>query len=57
MTMIAVPPDFAAATMLREGRAGRAWTLVRCVDYWLWALSAGLTEDPARCEIIVRQLI
>ncbi len=31
----------------------RAWTLVRCVDYWLWGLSAGLTYDPARCEVIV----
>lgn len=35
----------------------RAWTLVRCVDYWLWALSVGLTDDPARCEAIVRRLI
>lgn len=25
------------------------WALVRCVDYWLWGLSVGLTEDPARC--------
>lgn len=30
----------------------RSWTLVRCVDYWLWGLSVGLTEDPARCEAI-----
>jgi hypothetical protein len=22
---------------------------VRSVDYWLWGLSVGLTEDPARC--------
>jgi streptomycin 6-kinase len=28
------------------------WLLVRCVDYWLWGLSVGLTYDPARCEII-----
>jgi len=35
----------------------RAWTLVRCVDYWLWALSVGLTEDPVRCAVIVRTLI
>ncbi len=34
----------------------RSWTLVRCVDYWLWAVSAGLTYDPARCEIIVSWL-
>jgi streptomycin 6-kinase len=38
-------------------KRARAWTLVRCVDYWLWALSAGLTEDPDRCEAIVRWLI
>ncbi len=30
----------------------RAWTVVRCVDYWLWGLSIGLTEDPIRCETI-----
>jgi streptomycin 6-kinase len=35
----------------------RAWTLVRCVDYWLWGVSAGLTYDPARCEVIVNWLI
>ncbi|HVC35572.1 MAG TPA: aminoglycoside phosphotransferase family protein [Chloroflexota bacterium] len=34
----------------------RSWTLVRCVDYWLWALSIGLTEDPARCEVITQWL-
>jgi streptomycin 6-kinase len=31
----------------------RAWTAVRCVDYWLWGLSVGLTYDPARCEAIL----
>jgi streptomycin 6-kinase len=34
----------------------RAWTLVRCVDYWLWGLSVGLTEDPVRCEFITNWL-
>lgn len=34
----------------------RAWTLVRCVDYWLWGLSVGLTEDPVRCQRIVAWL-
>ncbi len=34
----------------------RAWTLVRCVDYWLWGLSVGLTEDPARCQQITHWL-
>jgi len=35
----------------------RAWTLVRCVDYWLWGVSVGLTEDPARCETITNWLV
>lgn len=30
----------------------RLWTLVRCVDYWLWGVSVGLTEDPKRCRVI-----
>jgi streptomycin 6-kinase len=34
----------------------RSWTFVRCVDYWLWGASIGLTEDPARCEIITNWL-
>lgn len=34
----------------------RAWTLVRCVDYWLWGLRVGLTEDPKRCAVIVQWL-
>ncbi len=34
----------------------REWTLVRCVDYWLWGISVGLTYDPARCERIVEWL-
>ncbi|GAB2571747.1 hypothetical protein Aab01nite_04140 [Paractinoplanes abujensis] len=28
---------------------GRDWVVYRTVDYWLWGLSAGLTEDPVRC--------
>lgn len=31
----------------------RAWSLVRCVDYWLWSLNVGLTEDPLRCARVV----
>lgn len=34
----------------------RAWTFVRCVDYWLWGLTVGLTYDPARCQRIVSWL-
>jgi hypothetical protein len=31
----------------------RSWTVVRCVDYWLWGVSIGLTQDPTRCEAII----
>ncbi len=27
-----------------------AWSTVRLVDYWLWALETGLTDDPLRCQ-------
>lgn len=30
----------------------RAWSLLHTIDYWLWALSAGLTEDPVRCALL-----
>jgi streptomycin 6-kinase len=29
---------------------GRDWVVFRTVDYWLWGLAAGLTEDPQRCR-------
>jgi streptomycin 6-kinase len=29
---------------------GRDWVVYRTVDYWLWGLAAGLTEDPQRCR-------
>jgi streptomycin 6-kinase len=32
---------------------GRDWVLFRAVDYWLWALRAGFTEDPERCRRLV----
>jgi streptomycin 6-kinase len=32
---------------------GRDWVVFRTVDYWLWALTAGLTEDPRRCLRLV----
>ena len=34
----------------------RRWVLVRCVDYWLWGLEHGLTEDPKRCRRIIAAL-
>lgn len=41
-----------AAAAIDPWRA-RAWSLVRCLDYWLWGLSVGLTEDPARCARVL----
>lgn len=35
----------------------RRWTLVRCVDYWLWELSVGWKDDPARCASIINWLV
>lgn len=37
-----------AAAHLDPDRA-LAWALFRTVDYWLWGLDNGLTEDPVRC--------
>ncbi len=34
----------------------RAWAVVRCVDYWLWGLEHGLTDDPVRCHRILAVL-
>ena len=41
---------------LNEDRAF-GWTLVRTVDYWLWALDSGLTEDPKRCAVVTKWLL
>ena len=30
---------------------------VRIADYWLWAMSTGLTEDPRRCVRLLRLLL
>jgi streptomycin 6-kinase len=33
---------------------GRDWIVYRTVDYWLWGLTAGLTEDPQRCRRLLQ---
>lgn len=35
----------------------RGWSIVRCVDYWLWGLEHGLTEDPVRCARVVGAIL
>ncbi len=34
----------------------RAWARFRTVDYWLWGLAHGLTEDPVRCAHLLAAL-
>lgn len=34
----------------------KAWTIVRAVDYWLWGLDHGFTEDPVRCHRLLDTL-
>ncbi|SNS24693.1 streptomycin 6-kinase [Actinoplanes regularis] len=36
---------------------GRDWVVFRTVDYWLWGLTAGLTEDPRRCRRLLTPLL
>ncbi|MEK7458953.1 MAG: aminoglycoside phosphotransferase family protein [Patescibacteria group bacterium] len=31
----------------------KGWALVKTAEYWLWALSIGLTEDPKRCKVMM----
>jgi len=35
-----------------DARLARSWSLVRCVQYWLWAVNAGVVDGP-RTRIIV----
>jgi streptomycin 6-kinase len=48
------------AILVRNGdlnpELARNWSIVRCVDYWLWGLEHGLTEDPKRCRRIIEIL-
>lgn len=39
-----------------DSERARSWAIVRCVDYWLWGLENGLTEDPKRCQRILETL-
>lgn len=40
-----------------DERRAWSWALYRTVDYWLWALSAGLTIDPERCRRVAGALL
>ncbi|MBX3166592.1 MAG: aminoglycoside phosphotransferase [Candidatus Eremiobacteraeota bacterium] len=47
--------------LVRGGALDRAvaleWTLFRVLEYWLWALDLGFTEDPGRCRALAEQLL
>ncbi|HEV3212048.1 MAG TPA: aminoglycoside phosphotransferase family protein [Acidimicrobiales bacterium] len=35
----------------------RRWTIARTAEYWLWGSRRGLTEDPRRCERVIRAMV
>ena len=45
---------FVTAGDLDPGRA-RRWLVARTVQYWVWALGVGLTEDPVRCRRLLAE--
>lgn len=48
------------AVVVQAGELDRAraisWGFVRSIDYWLWGLEHGLTDDPRRCQRIAEAL-
>lgn len=44
------------AACLDPARA-HAWAILRTVDYCIWGLAVGFTEDPVRCQRIVAALL
>jgi hypothetical protein len=61
-SMRQLPIEFCRSSVLpvppprKRGHEARSWSIVRCVDYWLWALENGLTQDPERCQRIIEIL-
>jgi streptomycin 6-kinase len=65
-TRIDEMPDAAAvvghfdAAVLEAGvnrHRARAWVVFRTVDYWLWGLWNGLTDDPHRCRRLIAAFV
>ncbi|MGS0686874.1 aminoglycoside phosphotransferase family protein [Nakamurella sp. GG22] len=48
--------DTLVRTAELDDRRALAWARLRTIDYWLWGLSAGLTEDPVRCARLAAAL-
>jgi streptomycin 6-kinase len=40
-----------------DRRRAHGWILVRSVDYYLWVLTVGLTEDPSKCRLIMEWVL
>ncbi|HSZ38804.1 MAG TPA: aminoglycoside phosphotransferase family protein [Trebonia sp.] len=59
---LAAPEDFVRLLDAIIGGGGLvrgkavAWSFVRTIDYWLWALDTGLTIDPVRCARVAGAL-
>jgi streptomycin 6-kinase len=49
--------DIAVAAARLDAERARDWVVFRTLDYWLWCLSHGLTEDPVRCARLVRAFV
>jgi streptomycin 6-kinase len=47
--------------IFKSGKMDKArlknWCLVRVIDYWLWALTTGFTEDLIRCEQLAASIL
>ena len=46
-----------AGAALEDRDRARDWVVFRTVDYWLWGLKNGLTEDPVRCARLVNAFL
>lgn len=49
--------DALADTADLDRDRARKWALLRTIEYRLWGLEAGFTEDPVRCQHIVEVLM
>jgi streptomycin 6-kinase len=56
MTDIVPYFDIAVREAVLDRDRARDWVVYRTVDYWLWGLSVGLTEDPVRCARLLDAL-
>ncbi|HVX47056.1 MAG TPA: aminoglycoside phosphotransferase family protein [Mycobacteriales bacterium] len=48
--------DLLVASAGLDSQRARTWVYFRTVDYWLWGLGHGLTEDPVRCARLIGAL-